>query len=127
MTDIAPVAGNGLLDRRAFLRAGGILITGYVVNPAAAEPLSEAAWSKEPGTVVPAYGTPSKYEKAVVRTLSNPNGEPRNPLTQPSVAPANDKVVPWNPNHIPTTEPAGSVGTTGFAAGWVRRSTTSGR
>ena len=28
---------------------------------------------------------------------------------------------------IPTTEPAGSVGTTGFAAGWVARSTTSGR
>src|SRR6185503_3911824 len=78
MADIAPVAGNGLLDRRAFLRASGILFTGYVVDPAAAEPLSEAAWSKEPGTVVPAYGTPSKYEKAVVRTLSNPNGEPRN-------------------------------------------------
>src|SRR3954463_6117725 len=78
MTDIVPVAGNGLLDRRAFLRRSGILITGYAVSPANAEPLSEPAWSKEPGTVVPAYGTPSNYEKAVVRTLSNPNGEPRN-------------------------------------------------
>ena len=78
MADIVPVAGNGLLDRRAFLRASGILITGYAVSPANAEPLSEPAWSTEPGTVVPAYGAPSKFEKAVVRTLSNPNGEPRN-------------------------------------------------
>ena len=78
MADVAPVAGNGLLDRRAFLRRSGILITGYAVSPASAEPLSEAPWSTEPGTVVPAYGTPSKYEKAVARTLSNPNGEPRN-------------------------------------------------
>ena len=78
MAEITPVAGNGLLDRRAFLRTSGLLVTGYVVNSAAAEPLADAPWSKEPGTVVPAYGTPSKYEKAVVRTLSNPNGEPRN-------------------------------------------------
>ena len=78
MADIAVVAGNGLLDRRAFLRASGILFTGYALSPARAEPLSEPPWSREPGTVVPPYGTPSKYEKAVVRTLSNPNGEPRN-------------------------------------------------
>jgi sulfane dehydrogenase subunit SoxC len=77
MADIAVVAGNGLLDRRAFLRASGILITGYVVNPAAAEPLSDAAWSKEPGMLVPAYGVPSKFEKAAARTLSNPKGEAR--------------------------------------------------
>src|SRR5258705_2439420 len=78
MADIAPVAGNGLLDRRAFLRRSGILFTGYAVSHANAEPRSEAAWSKEPGTVVPGDGAPSQYEKAVVRTLSNPNGEPRN-------------------------------------------------
>src|SRR4051795_2126198 len=70
------VAGNGLLDRRAFLRGGAALaaaMTGY----ARAEPLAEAPWSKEPGELVPAYGTPSKFEKAAVRTLSNPKGEPR--------------------------------------------------
>ena len=78
MADLVPVAGNGLLDRRAFLRRSGILITGYAVSPANAEALREPAWSTEPGTVVPAYGTPSKFEKAAVRTLSNPNGEPRN-------------------------------------------------
>src|SRR5262245_66389345 len=78
MADVAPVPGNCSLGRRAVLRAGGILFAGYAVSPARAEPLSEPPWSKEPGTLVPAYGTPSKYEKAVVRTLSNPNGEPRN-------------------------------------------------
>ena len=77
MAQITPVAGNGLLDRRAFLRASGILITGYVVSPAAAEPLADAPWSKEPGMLVPAYGVPSKFEKAAVRTLSNPKGEAR--------------------------------------------------
>jgi sulfane dehydrogenase subunit SoxC len=35
------------------------------------------AWSKEPGTVIPPYGVPAKYESKVVRTLTNPNNEPR--------------------------------------------------
>ena len=78
MTDIAVVAGNGLLDRRAFMRGGAALtLLGYVAS-ARGESLVDGPWSKEPGTVIPPYGTPSKYEKAVVRTLSNPNGEPRN-------------------------------------------------
>ena len=75
-----PVAGNGLLDRRAFLRGGAALaaaMTGYAIKPAAAETLSDPEWSNEPGTLVPPYGVPSKYEKGVVRTLSNPNAEPR--------------------------------------------------
>ena len=61
MTDIAPVAGNGLLDRRAFLRRSGILITGYAVSPANAEPLSEAEWSKEPGTLQGSQWSPSVF------------------------------------------------------------------
>jgi len=80
MKDLMPVAANGLLDRRAFLRGGAAFaaaMTGYAVRPAAAEPLAEAPWGKEPGDLVPPYGGPSKYEKGVVRTLSNPKGEPR--------------------------------------------------
>ena len=76
METFQPVAANGLLDRRAFLRGGAALaaaMTGY----ARAEPLSEAPWSKGPGELVPPYGTPSKHEKAAARTLSNPKGEPR--------------------------------------------------
>jgi sulfane dehydrogenase subunit SoxC len=76
-----PAAANGLLDRRAFLKGGAAFaaaMTGYgVVKPAAAEPLADDPWSKGPGTLVPAYGVPSRYEKNAVRTLSNPNGEPR--------------------------------------------------
>ena len=75
------VAGNGLLDRRAFLRGGAALagaMMGYTfVESAGAEPLVDDAWSREPGVLVPAYGVPSRFEKKVARTLSNPNGEPR--------------------------------------------------
>jgi sulfane dehydrogenase subunit SoxC len=77
MEKFVPAAGNGLLDRRAFLRGGAALaaaMTGYTVK---AEPLAEPPWGKEPGEVVPPYGAPSKYEKAAVRTLSNPKGDPR--------------------------------------------------
>src|SRR5262249_23856748 len=79
-----PVAGNGLLDRRALLGRGimcaaatatgvGALLTG-----AAAEPLKDDPWSLEMGSVVPAYQVPSRFEKDVVRTRSNPNNEFRN-------------------------------------------------
>jgi sulfane dehydrogenase subunit SoxC len=80
MTKFEPVAANGLLDRRAFLRGGAALaaaMTSYAVKPAAAQPLAEDPWSKTPGTTVPPYAVPSRFEKGVVRTLSNPKGEPR--------------------------------------------------
>ena len=81
MKNLEAVAGNGLLDRRAFLRGGAALaaaMTGYTLaGPASAEPLADDPWSRAPGTNVPAYGVPSRFEKSVVRTLSNPNGEPR--------------------------------------------------
>src|SRR6058998_418581 len=81
MKNLMVVAGNGLLDRRAFLRGGAALaaaMTGYTLaRPAAAAPLADDPWSSAPGTNVPAYGVPSRFEKSVVRTLSNPNGEPR--------------------------------------------------
>lgn len=76
-----PVAANGLLDRRAFLRGGATLagaVMAYTwVNPAAAEPLADDAWSKTPGAISPSYEKPSRYEEKVARTLSNPKGEPR--------------------------------------------------
>jgi sulfane dehydrogenase subunit SoxC len=76
-----PVAGNGLLHRRALLGGGivfaGALGTGASLTAAAAEPLVEPEWSLYPGAVTPVLQTPSKYEKDVVRSLSNPKGEPR--------------------------------------------------
>jgi sulfane dehydrogenase subunit SoxC len=82
-TALEYVAGNGLLHRRALLRRGaafaGALGTavGLRATGAAAEPLKEQDWSLSPGDPVPAYQTPSKYAKSVVRSLSNPNFEPR--------------------------------------------------
>jgi sulfane dehydrogenase subunit SoxC len=80
---IETVAGNGILDRRALLRHGvafaGALgaVVGLRATSAAAEPLVEAPWSLAPGDPVPAYQLPSKFAKSVVRTLSNPDFEPR--------------------------------------------------
>jgi len=79
---IQEVAGNGLLHRRALLGRGikvvGAMGAGAVgsLTGAAAEPLSEAPWSLEPGEVTPPYGHPSPFEKGVVRTVDNPKNEP---------------------------------------------------
>jgi len=77
--DLTPVAGNGLLDRRALLRGAlSGAITGYaLVRSASAQQLTEDPWSMTPGTTVTDYGTRSRFENNVVRTLSNPKGEPR--------------------------------------------------
>ena len=79
--DTQAVAGNGLLDRRAFLRGGAAFaaaITSYsMAKSASAEPLADDPWSKLPGALSPPYEKRSRFEEKVVRTLSNPNGEPR--------------------------------------------------
>jgi len=81
---LEPVAGNGLLDRRALLGRGIVLAgamttgAGASLNSAAAEPLKNDQWSLETGEVVPPLQTASRFEKGVVRTLSNPNNELRN-------------------------------------------------
>ena len=75
------VAGNGLVNRRALL-GQGIMVVGAVLaagkaTGAAAEPLENQPWSLEMGGLTPALQTPSPFEKGVTRILSNPNGEPR--------------------------------------------------
>jgi sulfane dehydrogenase subunit SoxC len=78
------VAGNGLIDRRALLGRGVVLAgaigaggAGSLVG-AAAEPLVDGPWSLEVGAAIPPYQVPSEFEKKVVRTVDNPNNEPRN-------------------------------------------------
>jgi sulfane dehydrogenase subunit SoxC len=77
------VAGNGLLDRRTLLGRGLLLAgaagTGIATSltAAGAEPLPVDPWSLTPGTAIPPYGVPPKYESNVVRTLTNPKNEPR--------------------------------------------------
>src|SRR5580693_5688231 len=97
------VAGNGLLHRRALLQ-GGVMFAGALggaasLTSAAAEPLQEPEWSLEPGAVTPALQTPSKYEKDVVRTLSNPKGDAR---TQHARAPLQmlEGTITPNPLHF---------------------------
>jgi sulfane dehydrogenase subunit SoxC len=75
------VAGNGLLHRRAILERGVFAALGAGVGlkatGALADPLVEAPWGLTTGDAVPAYQTPSKFTNKVVRTLSNPDLEPR--------------------------------------------------
>src|SRR5271155_1757943 len=83
LNKIEKVAGNGLLHRRALLGRGiafaGALGAGAGLKAtgAAADPLAEPDWGLATGDPVPAYQTPSKFANNVVRTLSNPNFEPR--------------------------------------------------
>jgi sulfane dehydrogenase subunit SoxC len=79
--DLEVVARNGLLDRRAFFKGGvsfAAAMTGYALSDsAAAQQLADDSWSKAAGNPIQAYGVPAPFEKNVVRTLSNPRGEPR--------------------------------------------------
>ena len=113
---LEPVAGNGLLHRRALLGSGvafaGAMGTGAALTGAAAEPLKEPEWSLDPGDVTPVLQTPSKYEESVVRILSNPKGEPRTQHARTPHQMLNGTITP-NPLHftimhsgIPDIDPA---------------------
>lgn len=77
------VGGNGLINRRTLLGRGvsyaGAASVGAVAaaTGAGAEPLRDDAWSQEFGSGLPPLQVPSRYEKHVVRTRSNPDNEPR--------------------------------------------------
>ncbi len=64
-------AGNGLLDRRAFLRSGAAMaaaMIGYtVVESARAAPLPVEPWMQKPGAPLLPYDKPSRYEDKAVR------------------------------------------------------------
>src|SRR5262249_43512385 len=82
------VAGNGLLHRRTLLGRGiavaGALGAGLGPNAtgAPAEPLVGMPWGRQVGNDTPPYQTPSKFAKNVVRTLANPNFEPRSSISR---------------------------------------------
>ena len=59
-------AGNGLLDRRVFLRSGLGLAAGLAV--ASAVPANDRpSWARAPGAGMSGYGTPSPFEAHVRR------------------------------------------------------------
>src|SRR5215813_3075273 len=116
MDKIEFVAANGLMHRRAFLRGSAAVaaaVTGYAYTKVAkAEPLTDAPWSREIGEATPPVQTPSRFEKQVLRTRSNPNNEPRNShartphqFLQGTVTPAS---LHFTINHggIPDIDPA---------------------
>jgi sulfane dehydrogenase subunit SoxC len=113
---LEPVAGNGLIKRRALLGQGiaiaGAVGTGVGMTGAAAEPLKDEKWTLQFGAVTPALQTPSPFEKNVTRSLSNPNGEFRNSHARTPHHLLNGTVTPnsmhFSINHcgIPDIDPA---------------------
>jgi sulfane dehydrogenase subunit SoxC len=109
-------AGNGLLNRRALLGRGvtlaGAAGVGAVATGASAEPLKEDQWSLEWGGPTPAAQSPSPFEKATTRTLSNPQGEARNSHARTPHHMLNGSITPnamhFSINHagIPNIDPA---------------------
>jgi sulfane dehydrogenase subunit SoxC len=64
--DRIPVAGNGLLDRRNFLRAG--FASGSLLLATQATAVERETWSKTPGAPMSDNGAPSAHEAHVRRT-----------------------------------------------------------
>ncbi len=68
---LVPVAGNGLLHRRALLTQGALLLgTGLLSarNAGAMQPAGLQAWERTPGPGASAYGDRSRFEAGVART-----------------------------------------------------------
>ena len=72
-------AGGVRLDMlgRGFALVGAVGVGAGSIS-AGAEPLADDPWSLETGDASLGYQVPTRYEKAVIRTLSNPKNEPRN-------------------------------------------------
>ena len=91
MAGAEPVAGNGLLDRRLFLKQGMALVGASSLATVsamaeAAEPPDTPPGMQSPGAGMSSYGGPAKYESKVTRALirSQPgttgSGASRTPL-----------------------------------------------
>ena len=82
-----PVAGNGLLDRRALFRTGVAAAAGagFAGSANAAEPLQVEPWMREVGAPFALYGQPSHFEGKVARSIgtlpgTTGTGSARTPL-----------------------------------------------
>ena len=62
-----PAAGNGLLDRRVFLRSGLGLGAGLALARASAAEPERPPWARTPGAPLSGYGSPSTHEQSVRR------------------------------------------------------------
>ena len=115
-TSVEDVADNGLMSRRALLGRGivvaGAMGAGASAIGAAAEPLKDDPWSLETGATTPPLQSPSRFEKHVARTLSNPQNEMRTSHARTPHQHLNGTVTPnslhFTINHsgIPDIDPA---------------------
>jgi len=89
--DLQPVAGNGLLDRRWFLKSGLTLGSASLIsnhaNAGEISKLTRPDWMSIPGDAFTPYGKPSSFEDDVVR-FPSPNRRLRN------------NGVAWTPLHM---------------------------
>jgi sulfane dehydrogenase subunit SoxC len=70
VADLTPVAGGGLLDRRLLLKSGLVLATAQSISTSAGADLVDPAdppWQRKTGGPFTTYGTPSPFEKYVIR------------------------------------------------------------
>ncbi|MBI3512640.1 MAG: sulfite dehydrogenase [Proteobacteria bacterium] len=93
--DDAPVAGNGLLDRRHFLQGGALAAAAVGAGGAAtAETLTKAPWMTAPGTPFEGYGQPSRFEAKVVRIAGNPPNAPGTGASRTPLQALNGMITP---------------------------------
>jgi sulfane dehydrogenase subunit SoxC len=101
------VAGNGLINRRALLGSGIALAgaasvagaTGAAAESVKDAPLKDDPWSLAFGGDTPPLQSPSRFEKNVVRALSNPTNEMRNSHARTPHHLLNGTITP-NPLHF---------------------------
>src|SRR3954470_8903784 len=76
--DEAPVAGGGLLHRRAFLAAGTLAAGAATAAEAATGPLAAGSppWMTKPGLPGPGYGLPAHWLEEIRRTFVALPGRP---------------------------------------------------
>jgi sulfane dehydrogenase subunit SoxC len=71
---LEPVAGNGLLHHRLFLKGGAAALAGATLMTARAAPPDVPAWMKTPGVGMRAYGERSAHEAQVQRIVGSQPG-----------------------------------------------------
>jgi sulfane dehydrogenase subunit SoxC len=107
-----PVAGNGLLDRRLFLRGALSFGTLSALPVAAGATPPEEPWMRSPGAGFSNYGQPSAHEREVVRWISATAGAPTNGVSWSPLHELEGIVTPSglhferHHNGIPAIDPA---------------------
>lgn len=107
------VAGNGLLDRRFFLRRGAWFSAAVAVSPAAtALGANDVPWMRRPGGEFSNYGQPSEHEKGVIRWISATDGAPGNGISWSPLQDLDGTITPnglhyeRHHNGVPEIDPA---------------------